>query len=67
MASDRGADCWVILQRTQSIVFKNPEKVTRKQKAHVQYILFLHIVALILTSILWLGLMVGLGMLLHGS
>lgn len=64
IASQRGMDCWVVLQRTQSIVYKNPKAVTQAQRTQMQWILFLHIVVLIVAAVLWMALVVGLGMLL---
>ncbi|MCL6266895.1 hypothetical protein [Flagellimonas myxillae] len=64
IAANRGIHCWVVLQQTQTIVFKNPKGVSRSEKTKLEMVLFFHILALILASVLWLGIVAGLGMLL---
>ncbi|TMU54837.1 hypothetical protein [Flagellimonas algicola] len=64
-AAKQGIHCKVLLQRTQTIWYSQPKQVTKKQRVYFELLLFLHVFGLILTGILWLGLMVGLAMYLQ--
>ncbi|MEX0362050.1 MAG: hypothetical protein AB3N10_13805 [Allomuricauda sp.] len=65
IAENQGISCKVLLQRTQTIWYSQPKQVSKKQRAYLEMLLFLHVFGLILIGILWLGLMVGLAMFLQ--
>ena len=61
-AAKHGIHCKVLLQRTQTIWYSQPKQVSKKQRAYLELMLFLHVFGLILIGILWLGAMVGLAL-----
>ncbi|SHG75560.1 hypothetical protein [Flagellimonas flava] len=64
-ATARGITCKVVLSRIQTIWYAQPEKVSQTDKAALEFNLALYLIGLIAIGILWLGLLVGLGMLLQ--
>ena len=65
IAAKQGIHCKVLLQRTQTIWYSQPNQVSKKQRIYLELMLFLHVFGLILTGILWLGLIAGLAMLIQ--
>ncbi len=65
IAANRGVNCSVTLRRNQTIHYIKPKDVSQKQKIYLEFMLFLHVLGLLLVGIAWLGLVVGLALLIQ--